>query len=238
MKEDAMLTLSLFAVFLLMAGCIGGEAQETTNVTENITKPQPVVELPSFTIVAPDDDEVFLTSEGVSAVEVVLSTKNLVIREGGAKKIGEGHFLVTLDESERFSEYKKVFTLENVGEGEHVLRIELVHNDGSSYTPKISRSVRFYVRKVITEYTPVEHVIKIKDFSYEPATATVNVGDTVTWVNEGGYPRSATCLPLFDTGVISPGKNASIVMREPGECDYFDLSFPTMKARIKINKVD
>ena len=194
--------------------------------------------MPSFTIVSPDESEVISTTEEQASVDVVLSTSNLVLRQSGTKTVGEGHFVFTLDDTDTFPVYAKIFTLENVAEGEHVLKIELVHNDGSSYVPSITRSVGFYVEKEVTEYVPVEYTVYMDDFSYDPEDITVNVGDTVTWVNEGAYPRSATCTGMFDSEMIGPGESASVVMTTAGECDYFSLNHPPMTAHITVNEVE
>lgn len=229
--------LIAFGVLLIfMFGCFGPEP-EIELPEENETE-EPAVILPSFDIISPDADEVISTTEEYGTVDVVLSTKNLVLRQSGTKKIGEGHFVFTLDDADTFSVYSKVFTLENVAPSEHILKIELVHNDGSSYAPSITRSVRFYVEQESTEYIPVEHTVYIYDFSFEPEDITVNVGDTVTWVNQGQYPRSALCANIFDSGVVTSGESASVVMTLAGDCEYISYNYPTMIAHITINEVE
>src|SRR5215210_1753329 len=45
--------------------------------------------------------------------------------------------------------------------------------------------------------------VTIADFSFTPATITVNQGDTVTWNNNGPTPHSATAAGgSFDTGIL------------------------------------
>ena len=89
-----------------------------------------------------------------------------------------------------------------------------------------------------TEYIPVEHTVYIYDFSFEPEDITVNVGDTVTWVNQGQYPRSALCANIFDSGVVTSGESASVAMTLAGDCDYISYNYPTMTAHITINEVE
>ncbi|MFH1222461.1 MAG: hypothetical protein V1492_05240 [Candidatus Micrarchaeota archaeon] len=220
-------------LFVLLFGCINNPppVENTTNTTNQT----PPLVMPSFTIATPSEDETFKVQGTSGAVDIVLTTKNLILKQSGVKKIGEGHFAFALDDATSVPVYQKTYTLDNVATGEHVLRIELVHNDGSSYSPKISRSVRFFVENEIKIYVPVEYVVSIKDFSYEPATLEANVGDKVTWVNNGAYPRSATCVGKFDTQVLGPGKNATITLTEPLECDYIALTHSAMKGHIKVN---
>lgn len=223
-------------LLILLFGCVG-EEPEIEVPEENETEEPPVV-LPSFAIISPDEDEIILTTEELGTVDVVLSTQNLIIRQSGSKKIGEGHFVFTLNGADTFSVYSKVFTLENLGMGEQTLEVELVHNDGSSYSPSITRSVTFYMEQESTEYVPQEYTAYINDFSFEPEELVVNVGDTVTWINQGQYPRSALCAGTFDSGVVTPGESASVVMTKSGECDYISYNYPAMSAHIVINEVE
>lgn len=223
-------------LLILLFGCVGEEP--VVEVPDENDTEEPVVTPPSFEIISPDADEILLTTEDMGAVDVVLNTQNLVLRQTGSKKMGEGHFVFTLDSVDTFSVYNKIFTLENLAVGEHSLEVELVNNDGSSYSPSIIRSVRFYVEQESTEYVPVEYTAYINDFSFEPEELVVNVGDTVTWINQGQYPRSALCAGIFDSGVVTPGESASVVITTAGECDYISYNYPAMSAHIIINEVE
>jgi len=229
--------LIVFGILLvLLFGCIGEEP--VVEVPGDNETEAPVVLVPSFEIISPDSDEVVLTTEELGAADIVISTQNLILRQSGSKKDGEGHFVFTLDDVDTFSVYNKVFTLENLAQGQHTLEVEIVHNDGSSYSPAITRSVNFYVEHESTEYVPVEHTVYINDFSFEPSDITVNVDDIVVFVNQGEYPRSALCAGLFDSGVVKSGDSVRVVMTTAGECDYISYNYPSMKAHITINEVD
>lgn len=229
-----MILVLLVLGIVLLSGCFEQQPSQTANNTTVENKTAPVVQ-PSFTIVAPEENEQITVDGKSGSVSLILSTKNLVLRSGGEKKIGEGHFLVSLDDNEPIELYEKTYTFEDVPEGDHIITVELVHNDGTHYTPRITKTVKFTVVSSIKEYTPSTYVVKIKDFSYEPSSLEVNVGDTVVWVNEGKFPRSATCTGLFDTQIIQTGKNASITMTKPLECDFISLNYPAVKGHIKVN---
>ncbi len=48
----------------------------------------------------------------------------------------------------------------------------------------------------------------IKDFDFAPPTVTVNVGDTVSWTNQGPTAHSATASGgSFDTGIFAAGQH-------------------------------
>lgn len=68
---------------------------------------------------------------------------------------------------------------------------------------------------------------------------TVEVGTKVTWVNLGGQAHTATSnLAVgaggFDTGLIAPGKSASIVMTKAGTFNYYCIPHPWMIGQITV----
>jgi plastocyanin len=64
--------------------------------------------------------------------------------------------------------------------------------------------------------------VAVADFSFTPASITVNVGDTVTWTNSGpDEPHTATANDgSFDTGDIAVGSSASHTFDQAGTFAY------------------
>jgi plastocyanin len=64
--------------------------------------------------------------------------------------------------------------------------------------------------------------VAVADFSFTPASITVNVGDTVTWTNSGpDEPHTATANDgSFDTGDIPVGSSASHTFDQAGTFAY------------------
>lgn len=63
--------------------------------------------------------------------------------------------------------------------------------------------------------------VTIKDFSFGPGTLTVNVGDTVTWTNDGPSEHTATANDgSFNTGILSKGQSASHTFTSAGTFQY------------------
>lgn len=217
--------------FLALAGCL--QQPQPAEEAEGDGSTQPVVQ-PSFIIISPEEAEVIEVKGAGGPVSVILNTKNFAIRLGGEKKVGEGHFVFVLDNGAPVLVYGKSYTFEQVPLGEHTLYIEMVHNDGTSYVPKIYRSVHFTVSSSSRQYVPSTYIVTIKDFSYEPSSLEVNVGDSIVWVNEGSFPRSASCPGLFDSQMVSPGKNSTTVMSKEFECDFFSINYPHLKGHIKV----
>ena len=63
--------------------------------------------------------------------------------------------------------------------------------------------------------------VTIGDNFYDPATVTVDLGDTITWTNEGAAAEGHTVTgPGFDSGVIEEGGTYSHQFTAAGVFDY------------------
>jgi LPXTG-motif cell wall-anchored protein len=77
--------------------------------------------------------------------------------------------------------------------------------------------------------------VTIADFSFAPATITINQGDTVTWNNNGPTPHSATANNgSFDTGILKKGQSGSHTFNQAGTFSYFCKPHPFMKASVVV----
>jgi LPXTG-motif cell wall-anchored protein len=77
--------------------------------------------------------------------------------------------------------------------------------------------------------------VTIADFNFAPATITVDVGDTVTWNNNGPTPHSATANDgSFDTGILKKGQSGSHTFNSAGSFSYFCKPHPFMKATVVV----
>ena len=64
--------------------------------------------------------------------------------------------------------------------------------------------------------------VSVGDNFYSPRNVTIDVGDTVTWRNNGAADHSATAdNGSFDTGVFGPGASRSHTFNSAGSFDYF-----------------
>jgi MYXO-CTERM domain-containing protein len=77
--------------------------------------------------------------------------------------------------------------------------------------------------------------VTIVDFEFAPASVTVNVGDTVTWTNDGPTPHSATSTNgAFDTGIMDAGQSGSHTFNEAGTFSYICTPHPNMKGTVVV----
>ncbi|HET8821002.1 MAG TPA: cupredoxin family copper-binding protein [Thermoleophilaceae bacterium] len=77
--------------------------------------------------------------------------------------------------------------------------------------------------------------VTIVDFNFSPGTITVDVGDTVTWVNNGPTPHSATSSSgAFDTGIFPAGESRSHTFNEAGTFSYICTPHPNMRGTVVV----
>lgn len=77
--------------------------------------------------------------------------------------------------------------------------------------------------------------VTIRDFEFSPAAITINVGDTVTWNNEGPTAHSATANDgSFDTGIMNEGESGSHTFDTAGTFSYICTPHPFMKGTVTV----
>jgi LPXTG-motif cell wall-anchored protein len=77
--------------------------------------------------------------------------------------------------------------------------------------------------------------VTIKDFDFTPASVTINVGDTVTWTNNGPTGHSATSTGgEFDTGIMDAGNSGSHTFDTAGTFSYICTPHPYMKGTVVV----
>jgi plastocyanin len=79
------------------------------------------------------------------------------------------------------------------------------------------------------------HTVAIDGTSFQPATLSVKIGDSVVWVNKDPFPHTATSVAGgFDSREIAPGKSWKYTATKQGEFAYVCNFHPTMKATLKV----
>ena len=82
--------------------------------------------------------------------------------------------------------------------------------------------------------------VDISDFTFNPGTVTIQVGDTVTWTNNDAMPHTATSTddPATFDGEMQPGESFSFTFEEEGTFDYFCEIHPQMEATVVVEAAD
>jgi plastocyanin len=74
----------------------------------------------------------------------------------------------------------------------------------------------------------------ISDFKFTPASITIHVGDTITWVNNGPTDHTATDSGVFDTGLLHKGQSASHTFNQAGTFAYICTLHPFMHGTVVV----
>ena len=78
------------------------------------------------------------------------------------------------------------------------------------------------------------HTIDIQDYSFSPENLTVNIGDTVTWINKANMVHTTTSGTdcgsdeKWNSGNLSPEQTFSYVFTQEGSFEYFCIPHCTM----------
>lgn len=77
--------------------------------------------------------------------------------------------------------------------------------------------------------------VAIQGFRFDPATLSVNVGDTVVWRNNDTAPHTATATDQsFDTGRLNQGQEGSFTFTRAGTFQYVCAFHDQMQATIEV----
>lgn len=86
---------------------------------------------------------------------------------------------------------------------------------------------------------PKARTVAIRAFQYQPASVTVQVGDTVAWANDDVVPHTATATKgntgkRFDSGSIDAKQAWRYVAKQKGTYPYVCAFHPTMKGTLVV----
>jgi plastocyanin len=90
-------------------------------------------------------------------------------------------------------------------------------------------------RKKVTAVAAASTGVTISDFQFSPSGVQVNVGDTVTWTNDGPTGHSATANDgSFDTGIMDAGQSGSHTFTQAGTFAYICTPHPNMTGTVTV----
>ena len=77
--------------------------------------------------------------------------------------------------------------------------------------------------------------VGIQNYTFNPNTITLNVGDSVNWVNQDGITHSTTQDANLWSSDLSPGGSFSFMFNNPGTYTYFCRFHPFMRGTINVS---
>jgi plastocyanin len=78
---------------------------------------------------------------------------------------------------------------------------------------------------------PATRTIDISNSTFQPATITVNAGDTIVWTNRDSLPHSIKGQS-FSSSPLPPNGTYQLTLAKPGTFDYNCSLHPNMKGQI------
>ena len=82
---------------------------------------------------------------------------------------------------------------------------------------------------------PRPQAVQIHNFAFAPATLSVPVGTTVTWVNDDEDPHNVTAVDkTFRSSAMDTDDRYSFTFTRPGDYAYFCSLHPHMTGRILV----
>jgi plastocyanin len=80
-----------------------------------------------------------------------------------------------------------------------------------------------------------DSAVTIAGFAFDPATVTIQVGDSVTWTNEDSVAHTATAEDgSFDTGQLGNGDSETVTFHTAGTFDYICSIHPQMTGSVVV----
>ena len=85
------------------------------------------------------------------------------------------------------------------------------------------------------EKTASTSEVKIDNFVFGPASITVPVGTTVTWINRDDIPHTVVSTDkVFKSKVLDTDEKFSFMFTKPGEYPYFCSIHPKMTGKVVV----
>lgn len=101
-----------------------------------------------------------------------------------------------------------------------------IHKPGETNTNSSNQTV---------DQQPTARAVSIGDNFFEPAAATIEPGDSVTWTNNGAVPHTVTAENgLFDSGVLDPGESYTVDFDGQGTLAYYCTLHPEMRGSLTV----
>jgi plastocyanin len=78
--------------------------------------------------------------------------------------------------------------------------------------------------------------VDVSGAAYHPDTVTVVPGDTIAWTNHDIVPHTATAVTpgVWDTGTMTAGQTAIVVLTRAGTFQYTCTFHPSMHGRLTV----
>jgi plastocyanin len=79
--------------------------------------------------------------------------------------------------------------------------------------------------------------VSIGDAAFDPPDAAVDVGSTITWINNGSEQHLVSADDgQFNSGVLNPGESFTVAFDRPGRVTYHCMVHPSMAGSVTVGR--
>ncbi len=96
----------------------------------------------------------------------------------------------------------------------------------------------FSVFLLLASFSVAAATVTIQNFTFTPAVITINLGDSVEWINQDAAPHSTTQDTNLWTHDLTNGQSFNQEFTKPGTFNYHCRFHPTMTGAIKVRTAD
>lgn len=111
-------------------------------------------------------------------------------------------------------------------------------DDARSYKPTTSVAAPTGAEAAVGARVSIREPADVQKWGYSPSPVTIHVGQSVIFTNSAPVAHTATSSQgVFDTGLIQPGRTATVVFRKPGTYTYYCQPHPWMRGKVIVRGV-
>ncbi|MDD5022907.1 MAG: cupredoxin domain-containing protein [Candidatus ainarchaeum sp.] len=224
--------LAIFAMFILFFGCINLDVDQQPEEEDDSEKQ---TLNPSFNILYPANSAEIESSTSSMDLEILLTTSQLYLTSPSSQNVhGQGYFILKLDNSVSGAVLDNFYKFENVELGQHTLIVEFVNNDGSSYTPKISKTITFSIKLKEESHISDTYTVILENGVFTPNTLSIKKGDILLITNNEIMPHAFKISNLENSPPLKKGETFEVVFSDSGEYKITSLMIPTISLDITV----
>lgn len=94
----------------------------------------------------------------------------------------------------------------------------------------------FSIFFILTSFPVVAATVTIQDFSFSPSITTINIGDSISWLNQDGTEHSTTQDANLWSSDLAGGESFSRKFTTPGTFNYHCRFHSSMTGTIVVNQ--
>ncbi|MFI3157877.1 MAG: cupredoxin family copper-binding protein [Methylococcaceae bacterium] len=96
----------------------------------------------------------------------------------------------------------------------------------------------FSISLLLISFSVAAATVTIQNFVFTPGVITINLGDSVKWINQDASPHSTTQTDNLWSNDLSTGQSFSREFTTPGTFNYHCRFHPSMTGTIKVRNAD